>query len=1050
MESSNSMDEATKRVVTAQNESPTLPAGSRFGRYEILGALGAGGMGEVYRARDPRLGRELAIKVLARKLSDSKLDVKRFEREAESASALTHPNIVTIFELGQVESTYYIAMELVEGELLRDMLRAGPIPLQTVMRIAPQIVDGLAKAHAAGVMHRDLKPENVMISRDGLVKILDFGLAKLVSTDTNLPLDLETVSTSETNPGAVLGTLPYMSPEQANGLPLDFRSDQFSLGSLLYEMVTGRRAFPHQGAAEILAAILRDQPEAAASLNPQAPAPLCWVIERCLAKNPKDRYDSTHDLARDLAAIRDRVPEAASRHFAPRLNTLPSQATAFIGRERELAAVKELLLREDVRVVTLTGPGGIGKTRLALQAASELRERFDRGICFIPLAAVSDASLIPSIIAQGCGIRETGRPVSIQSLKEYLQDSRSNLLLFFDNFEHMLTAAPVVSELISAAQKLRVLVTSRAPLHIYGEFEFPVPTLALPDLQHGTSRSILSQNPTVALFMARAVAIKPNFELTDENARAVATICTRLDGLPLAIELAAARIKLLSPSAMQSRLESSLQLLTGGAKDLPMRQQTLRATMDWSYDLLSPAEQTLFRRLSVFVGGCTLEGVEAVCNTKQDLQIDVLDGMGSLVNNSLVQRIEQSAGEPRFTLLDTVREYGLERVAASGEESAIKRAHAAYCLVLAEECAAQAADPARADWVSLLEVEHNNCRAALDWLTRTGNAEGGLRLGAALFQFWETREYLSEGRDRLEKLLKLPGAAAASSSRARVLFAAGVLASEQRDHPAAHALMEESLQISRELNDTRGVGIALNALAANAQDEGELGTAKSLFEESLAIWRGLDDRAMVARGLSNVASVVKSQRDFALARALHEESRTIFEELGDSTCIAWSLNYQGDVAQEQGEIPVAQELYAQSLNIFRKLGDKWGVAGCLVDLGNLAREQGEEKKSRSHYAESMKLFQELGQKRGMARLLDCLACSAARQSQPQRALRLAGAAAAVRRVIGAPLPVAEQTRLEKTLDLSRQSLPPAKAAAAWMDGWTMATDKAIQEALLFS
>ncbi|HSY33777.1 MAG TPA: protein kinase [Verrucomicrobiae bacterium] len=1046
------MDEAIKRVVTAQNESPTLPAGSHFGRYEILGALGTGGMGEVYRARDPRLGRELAIKILPRKLSDSKLDVKRFEREAGSASVLNHPNIVTIFELGQVENTYYIAMELVEGELLRDMLRDGPIPLQTVMRIAAQIVDGLAKAHAAGVMHRDLKPENVMVSRDGLVKILDFGLAKLVSTDTdtNLPLDLETVSTSETNPGAVLGTLPYMSPEQANGQPLDFRSDQFSLGSLLYEMVTGKRAFPHQGAAEILAAILRDQPEAAGLLNPQAPAPLCWVIERCLAKSPKDRYDSTHDLARDLAAIRDRLPEAPSRHLAPRINTLPSQATAFIGRERELAAVKELLLREDVRVVTLTGPGGIGKTRLALQVATELRERFDGGICFIQLAAVSDASLIPSIVAQGCGIRETGRPVSIQSLKEYLQDSRSNLLLIFDNFEHLLTAAPLVAELITAAQKLRVLVTSRAPLHIYGEFEFPVPTLALPELQHGTSPSILSQNPTIALFMARAVAIKPNFALTDENARAVATICTRLDGLPLAIELAAARIKLLSPSAMQSRLESSLQLLTGGAKDLPMRQQTLRATMDWSYDLLSPAEQTLFRRLSVFVGGCTLEGVEAVCNTKQDLQIDVLDGMGSLVNNSLVRQVEQSAGEPRFALLDTVREYGLERLAACGEESGIRKAHAAYCLVLAEECAAQAADPASTEWLSLLEVEHNNCRAALDWLTRSGNAEWGLRLGSALFQFWETREHLTEGRDRLEKLLKLQGAATRSNSRARVLFAAGVLASEQGDHRAAWTLLEESLQIARELNDTRGVGIALNALAVSARDDGEVSKARSLFEESLTVWRDLNDRAMVARALSNVASVVKSQRNYALARSLHEESREIFEELGDSTCIAWSLNYQGDVAQEQGEILVARELYEQCLKIFRKLGDKWGVAGCLVDLGNLARDEGDEKQSRLHYAESMKLFQELGQKRGVARVLDCLACSAALQSQAERALRLAGSAAAMRRVLGVPLPAEEQTRLEKALDLARQSLSPAKAAAAWMDGWTMATDKAIQEALSFT
>jgi predicted ATPase len=1047
MQSNNSMDEPVKRVVTAQNESPTLPDGSRFGRYEILGALGAGGMGEVYRARDPRLGRELAIKILSHKLSDNKLDVKRFEREAGSASALNHPNIVTIFELGEVDSTYYIAMELVDGELLREKLRAGPIPLQTVIGIAAQIADGLAKAHVAGVVHRDLKPENLMVSRDGLVKILDFGLAKLVTTDTNSTLGVETVSTSETNPGAVLGTIPYMSPEQAKGLPLDFRSDQFSFGSLLYEMVTGKRAFPQCGVAEVLAAILRDEPEAAGSLNPQAPAPLCWVIDRCLAKNPKERYDSTHDLARDLAAIRDRLPEAPSRHLAPRLNTLPSQATAFIGREREVAAVKELLLREDVRVVTLTGPGGIGKTRLALQVASEVRERFDGGICFIPLAAVSDASLIPSIIAQGLGIRETGRPVSVQSLKEYLQDSRSNLLLLFDNFEHMLAAAPVVAELITAAQKLRVLVTSRAPLHIYGEFEFPVPTLALPDLQTVASREILSMNPTVALFMARAIAVKPNFELSEENARAVATICTRLDGLPLAIELAAARIKLLSPSAMQSRLESSLQLLTGGAKNLPMRQQTLRGTMDWSYDLLSPAEQKLFRRLSVFVGGCTLEGVEAVCNTKQDLEIDVLDGMGSLVNNSLIRQLEQSAGEPRFVLLDTVREYGLERLAASGEESATRRAHAAYCLVLAEEGASQATDPASTEWVSLVEVEHNNCRAALDWLARSGNAEWGLRLGAALFQFWETREHLTEGRDRLQKLLKLDGASARSNARVRVLFAAGALATEQGDHRAARTLLEESLQIARELNDTRGVGIALNALAATARDDGEMSTARSLFEESLVVWRGLNDRAMVARALSNVASVVKSQRDYALARTLHEESRVIFEELGDSTGMAWSLNYQGDVAQEQGEVSVARELYEHSLSIFRKLGDKWGVAGCLMDLGNLARDAGDEKKSRAQYAESMKLFQELGQKRGMARLLDCLACSAALQSQPERALRLAGSAAAMRRVLGTPLPVAEQARLEKTLELARQSISPAKAAAAWMDGWTMATEKAIQEAL---
>jgi predicted ATPase len=1036
-------------VAASQNESPTLSSGTRFGRYEILCPLGAGGMGEVYRARDTQLGRDLAIKILSRKLSAGKQDLDRFQREACSASALNHPNIVTIFELGQVETTYYIAMELVEGELLRDMLSRGAIPLQRAIPIAAQAADGLAKAHEAGVIHRDLKPENLMVSRDGFAKILDFGLAKLVAPNIDQLLDDSTLGASETFPGAVLGTVAYMSPEQASGLPLDFRSDQFSFGSVLYEMVTGKRSFQRRSMAETLAAILRDDPEPVASLNTQAPAPLCWLIERCLAKNPKERYASTRDLARELATIRERLSEAPSRHSPPELSNLPTQRTVVIGREREIGAVKELLLRDDVHLITLTGPGGIGKTCLGLKIAGEVTQSFPGGVCFIPLAAVSDPALIPSIIAQALGLRESGRQVTMDSLKEYLHDLRTKLLLVFDNFEHMLAAAVAVAELISIAAKVKVLVTSRAPLHIYGEHEFPVSSLALPDLRSEMSLQELSKNPAIALFQERAAAVKPNFALTAENALAVATICTRLDGLPLAIELAAARIKLLSPSAMQARLESRLQLLTGGAKDLPVRQQTLRGTIDWSYGLLSQAEQALFRRVSVFVGGCTLEGVEAVCNTRQDLELSVLEGMESLVDKSLVQQIERLEGESRFVLLDTIREYGLERLVACGEEYATKRAHAAYCLVLAEESAFQAADPARTEWVSLFELEHDNFRAALEWLTHTRDADWGLRLGAALFQFWDMREHLTEGRDKLGRLLKLESAATRSNTRARALFAAGVLAGEQGDYAAACALIEESRDIARELNDARGVGIALNALAVHARDRGDVAASRSLFEESLAVWRSLGDRVVEARSLSNLANVVKLQGNYALARSLYEEGLSIFRDLGDSTGMAWSLNYEGDVAREQGEDAVARALYEQSLNVFRELGDKWGIAGCLVDMGNLARDHGDYQTSRSQYVESMKLFQELGQKRGMARLLDCLACSAALQSKPERALRLAGAAAAMRRVLGAPLPMAEQARLEKTLDLARQSVSPTIAAASWMDGWTTPADKTIRDALAY-
>ena len=811
-------------------------------------------------------------------------------------------------------------------------------------------------------------------------------------------------------------------------------------------MVTGKPAFRRHSKAETLAAILRDNPEPTSSLNSQVPAPLYWVIERCLAKNPGERYTSTRELARELATIRDRLSDALSTYAPPRALNLPAQRTALIGRDQEVAAVKEILLRTDVQLLTLTGPGGIGKTRLALQAASELADNFPGGISFVSLAAVSDLALLPSLIAQALGLKESGGHAALEQLKQHLRDSRTNSLIIIDNFEHLLPTAPIVAELLTTAPRVKMLVTSRAPLHIYGEREFPVPPLALPDLQSPASVEALATNPAIALFLERAAAVKPNFELNRKNAAAIAAICARLDGLPLAIELAAARIKLLSPSAMEARLESRLQLLTGGATDLPERQQTLRGAIDWSYGLLGEAEQKLFRRLAVFSGGCTLEGVEAVCNTRQDLDFDVFEGIASLVDKSLVQQIEGQT-ESRFVMLETIREFGLEHLGASKEESATRRAHAAYCVVLAEEYASQAADPANSAWIGLFEVEYNNFRTALEWLTQTGNAEWGLRLGAALFQFWETREYLTEGRGRLEKLLRLEGAKPRNNTRARVLFCAGVLAGEQGDYRSARAFLEESLDISRQMNDKRGVGIALNALAAHARDRGDLAGSRSLFEQNLAVWREIDDRVVVARSLSNLANVVKAQGDYALARSLFEECLSIFRELGDRTGMAWSLNYQGDVAREQGDTAIARALYEEALAIFRQLGDNWGTAGCLADLGNLANEQRDYGTSRSLYTESMQLFQELGQKRGIARLLDCFACTAAAQSNPERSLRLAASAAALRKVLGAPLPPAEQAHLEKILDSARSTLPHAVAATAWMDGWATPIEKAIQDAL---
>jgi predicted ATPase/DNA-binding winged helix-turn-helix (wHTH) protein len=737
------------------------------------------------------------------------------------------------------------------------------------------------------------------------------------------------------------------------------------------------------------------------------------------------------------------------RHLELRASNLPVSRTGFVGREKEAAAARDLLLRPDVHLVTVTGPGGIGKTRLAVEVASTLSEQFPGGVHFVPLSPLSDPGLIAAVIAQALGIRGTGGRSPLEMLKESLRDSLgAPMLLLLDNFEHLLQAAPTVAELLVVGSNLKILVTSRAALHLYGENEFPVPPLGLPDPLRVSPVEDLSQFPAVALFVQRAVAAKPDFELNRENAAAVAEICARLDGLPLAIELAAARVKVLSPVSLLARLTRRLQFLTGGPRDLPERQQTLRAAMDWSYDLLNSAEQKLFRRLSAFVGGCNLEGVEAVCDTKGDLDLDLLDGMGSMVDKSLVLQAPLVNGEARFVMLETIREYALEKLEVSGEETATKRAHAAYCLVLAEEAPAVQTGTQPAEQMEHFVAEHGNFRAALEWLTDTGDAEWGLRLGAALFRFWETREYLTEGRTRLGKLLKLPRAAAPTKFRARALFAAGVLAGAQGDYEAADALVRESMNIARQLDDGQGVAVSLNALAVLAQDRGDITAAHALFEESLAVWRELGDSKDVARALSNLANIATMQGDHARASSLYEECLAIFQGLGDRTGVAWSLNSQGDVARDRGDKLAARELYGQGLAIFRELGDRWGIAGTLADLGNMAREERDFSAAHSLYRESLKVFQELEHKRGIARLLECFACAAAAQSDSERALRLAGAAAALRQKIGAPLTPAEKTKLEANLRCARPGLSETSSAAAWLEGWELPVERAIEEALL--
>ena len=728
-------------------------------------------------------------------------------------------------------------------------------------------------------------------------------------------------------------------------------------------------------------------------------------------------------------------------------HNLPIQRTPLIGREKLLSAATRRLLRQDVRLVTFTGPGGTGKTRLALQAAEEVLEYFAGGVYFVPLASITDPGLVVPSIAQTLGLPQTtGKPL-IADLKEHLHYShRPPMLLLLDNFEQVTSAAAMVAELLEASAGIKILVTSRALLHVYGEHEFPVPPLALPDLNLLPDVETLSRTPAVALFLQRATALKPDFGLTQENRHAVAQICARLDGLPLAIELAAARIKLLPPAAMLARLQSRLHLLTGGSRDLPERQQTLRGTVEWSYELLSAAEQKLFRRLSVFASGCTIEAAEAVCNAPNDFESDPLDAIASLADKSLLQQSEPPEGEARFAMLETLREYALERLADSGEEAATRCAHAAYCLVLAEEGGGQLAGAERRVWMNRFDLEQDNFRAALDWLTRMGKLEWGMRLGNALHLYWQDHAHQAEGSDRLRALLNLPGAVPRTKTRARLLFLAGSLG-QASDPGYARAALREALEMYRALGDKVCAAAASTHLAVAYRDGSDYEAARSLFTEAIRLWQDAGDPISVAHTMSNLADLIRGQGDYETASNLHDECLSIFRRVGDRAGMAWSLNHHGDVAREQNDMIGAGVLYEQAVAMFRELGDRTGIARSLADLGTLACHGGSYVVAQSLYAEALTLFCELGEAKLCARVLESIACAVAGQGHWDRALRVAGAAAGIRQRFRFPLAASAKVNLDRGLQTAHQFLTTSAAATAWMEGWSMPLEKAIEYAL---
>ncbi|HKF37016.1 MAG TPA: LuxR C-terminal-related transcriptional regulator [Ktedonobacteraceae bacterium] len=661
-----------------------------------------------------------------------------------------------------------------------------------------------------------------------------------------------------------------------------------------------------------------------------------------------------------------------------RLSLLPVQLTSFVGREQEIASISDLLLRDDVRLVTLTGPGGVGKTRVALAVAERAQEHFRDGVCFVALAPVSDPEQVIVTMAQALDVWEAGDRSRLAQLQAALQDR--HLLLLLDNFEQVLAAAPLLAHLLTSCPHLSMLITSRAALHLSGEHEFAVSPLAVPALTQLPALVDLAQVATVRLFVERAKAVKADVQLTEGNASTIAEICVRLDGLPLAVELAAARIKLLPPQALLTRLSQRLELLTGGTQDLPARQQTLRNTLQWSYDLLTTEEQRLFRWLSVFVGGCTLDAATAVCHAGSEQPLDVFNGVASLLDKSLLVQMEQQDEEPRLGMLETLREFGLVCLSANGEREAAEQAHARYYLALAEEAEPYLMSPELVQWLDRLEREHENLHAVLQRAMMGGDEQVhlALRLSSALLYFWMKRWYPSEGCGFLEQGLARSQTIPAPL-RLQALIADGLLMWFQNDMRGLAQVAEEALMIARALEDQRSLAYALTLQGIDDMVKRSYTKARTHFEEALSLARAQGDRFLIAFVLMSLGSLAMFQREHPRAITFFEESLMLYRAAGDLTFISILLYFLSRAMLRQGEITQARVMVEESLILVRKAGIKWGNAIDLSQLGEIAIEQGEVEKASVFLSESLQLSQERGDRRSMVRTRLLMAGLAVRQ-----------------------------------------------------------------------
>jgi predicted ATPase/predicted Ser/Thr protein kinase len=993
--------------VQAMSIDAELPlVGQTLGHYEVQLLLGVGGMGEVYLARDPRLDRFVALKILPPDLLFDPDRLERFTREAKAASALNHPNVATVYDVGESGGVRFIAMEYVEGRTLADRIAGRPLPTSDIVDIAVQVADALDAAHEKGVTHRDIKPANLMLTPRGLVKVLDFGVAKTMRIEDQRRLEAARAS-AETAVGVVIGSPQCMSPEQISGGEVDGRSDLFSLGVTLYEMATGCLPFAAATPSETMERILHAEPKPLAELNDAIAPELERIVARCLEKDVERRYQSARELLADLRNVRQHTDAriAGLAMGEGRRNNVPAQLTSFVGRQHELEEVRRLLA--STRLLTLTGAGGCGKTRLALQVAGDLLDQFPAGVWVVDLGPLSEPNLVPQMVATTLGVREgPGRSLN-DILAEYL--GPRHVLLILDNCEHLIApCAQLVEPLLRTAPNLHVLATSREGLGIGGETVWRVPSMSVPAPSEPLTPDALRNYEAARLFVDRATAVAPSFTVAEGNVAAVAEICRRLDGIPLAIELAAARLNVLSVEQINERLKDRFRLLTGGSRTAVARQRTLEATIDWSYDLLSEPERTLLCRLSVFPGSWTLEAAEAVCAGDGIERETMLDLVSRLVDKSLVNVEDDASGNRRYRCLETVRQYARERLVRSGHAERVRERHLDFFLALARRAEPELMRSEQASWLNRLQIEHDNLRAALEWcLEAPGHGQTALEIAVALSRFWAVRAYLDEGRRWLERALTA-GSGAPPSLHAKALNSHGMMAMTQANYSTALSTLEKSLILAREAGDHGEIALALGWQALTTLYSGEVAQAARL-------------------GVASRAAAIESGELWRQGPAL--------------ACLAHQ-------AVSEGNYDEACRLTAHALELFRSNGDKWPFGWHLIDLAHFQLLAGNYVEARTSSLEVIHLFAEIGDSISAAYGLAILAGALAAQGGLARAIRLWGAMEALLDSTGSRLwNIYNESIGDRWIDPARDILGEEAFQAALAEGRAMSLKQAVQYSL---